>query len=80
MSQGESEHDRVVLTYETWEAFLQALGYAVASLDTRPANSAELLQRAALYSETHPLEDNSKQNDVRATHAFFAQIVRGSGQ
>ena len=67
--------DWTTLTTETWEAFLEALGYAVASLDTRPADSTELLLRAALYTESHPLEDGNQQDDVRATHAKFAQFV-----
>ena len=69
-----------MLTTETWAVFLQALAHAVASLDTRPANSAELLRRAALYTETHPIAGQSQQNDVRATHAFLARIVHRFGQ
>ena len=68
--------DRTELTTETWAAFLQSLAHAVASLDTRPATSTELLRRAALYAETHPMANETQQNDVRVTHAVLARIVR----
>ena len=69
------EGDWTTLSTETWEAFLQALAYAIVLNNTRPANSAEFLLRAALYTETHPLGDSHKQDTVRATHAKFAEFV-----
>ena len=73
-----ASNDRTELTTETWAAFLQSVAYAVSSLDTQPADSTELLRRAAFYLETHPMPDKTQQDDVRATLAFLARIVRNS--
>ena len=66
------EGDWTTLSTETWEAFLQALAHAIVLNNTRPANSAEFLLRAALYTETHQLGDSHKQDTV---HAKFAEFV-----
>ena len=65
---------RVVLTAETWTAFLQALAHALASLDARPTDAAGLLRRAAMFAETHPLPDLG-QGVVRANLVYLTDEV-----